>query len=138
VFEETNGSQVEQYDLDDVDDEVTPCDVLRKMAIGDVWPQEVNEDQPSSNEAPPNQANDQDQEDGQNKDDDQDQGVGNDQGGVEQDEDVDDQEKSRSSPPPHPRVRQTIQHDNPVNNILGDIKKGVTTRCRVANFCEHY
>jgi hypothetical protein len=25
-----------------------------------------------------------------------------------------------------------------VNNILGDIEKGVTTRSRVANFCEHY
>jgi hypothetical protein len=64
--------------------------------------------------------------------------VGNDQGGVEQDEDEDDQEESRSSPPPHPRVRQTVQRDHPVNNILGDIKKGVTTRSRVANFCEHY
>jgi hypothetical protein len=25
-----------------------------------------------------------------------------------------------------------------MNNILGDIEKGVTTRSRVANFCEHY
>jgi hypothetical protein len=25
-----------------------------------------------------------------------------------------------------------------VDNILGDIKKGVTTRLRVANFCQHY
>jgi hypothetical protein len=25
-----------------------------------------------------------------------------------------------------------------VDNILGDIKKGVTTRSRVANFCKHY
>jgi hypothetical protein len=25
-----------------------------------------------------------------------------------------------------------------VNNILGDIEKGVTTRSRVANFCERY
>jgi hypothetical protein len=25
-----------------------------------------------------------------------------------------------------------------VNNIVGDIEKGVTTRARVANFCEHY
>jgi hypothetical protein len=49
VFDETNGSQVEQYDLDDVYDEETTCDALRIMAIGDVRPQEVNEDQPSSN-----------------------------------------------------------------------------------------
>jgi hypothetical protein len=31
-----------------------------------------------------------------------------------------------------------VQRDHLVNNILGDIKKGVTTRSRVANFCEHY
>jgi hypothetical protein len=53
VFDETNGSQVEQFDLDDVDDEEAPCDALRTMTIGDVGPQEVNEDQLSSNEAPP-------------------------------------------------------------------------------------
>jgi hypothetical protein len=27
---------------------------------------------------------------------------------------------------------------HPVDNILGDIEKGVTTRSRVTNFCEHY
>jgi hypothetical protein len=35
-------------------------------------------------------------------------------------------------------VHQTIQRDQPVDNIFGDIKKGVTTRSRVANFCQHY
>jgi hypothetical protein len=35
-------------------------------------------------------------------------------------------------------VRQNIQRDHPIDNILGDIKKGVTIRSRVANFCEHY
>jgi hypothetical protein len=139
VFDETNGSQVEQYDLDDVDDEEAPCDALRTMAIGDVRPQEANEDQPYSNEAtPPTQEDDQDQEGEQDEGVDHDQEMDNDQGGVEQDEDEDDQEKSRSSPLPHPRVRQTVQHDHPVNNILGTIEKGVTTRSRVATFCEHY
>jgi hypothetical protein len=38
----------------------------------------------------------------------------------------------------HPRVCQNIQRDHPVDNILDDIKKGVTTRSRVQNFCEHY
>jgi hypothetical protein len=64
--------------------------------------------------------------------------MGDDQGGVEQDEDGDDQDKSKSSPLPHPRVRQTVQRDHPVNNILGAIEKGVTTRSHVATFCEHY
>jgi hypothetical protein len=40
--------------------------------------------------------------------------------------------------PQHPRVHQNVQIDHPVDNILGDIKKGVTTRSRVANFYEHY
>jgi hypothetical protein len=31
-----------------------------------------------------------------------------------------------------------VQRDHLVNNILGDIEKGVTTRSRVAIFCEHY
>jgi hypothetical protein len=62
VFDETNGSRVEQYDLDSVDDEEAPYDTLRTMTIGDVRPQEANEDQPSSNEAtPPTQEDDQDQ-----------------------------------------------------------------------------
>jgi hypothetical protein len=35
VFDETNGSQVEQVDLDELDDEEAPCVVLRNMSIGD-------------------------------------------------------------------------------------------------------
>jgi hypothetical protein len=52
VFDETNGSQVEQVDLDELDDEA-PCVALRNMSIGDVCPKESEEppqaqDQPSS------------------------------------------------------------------------------------------
>jgi hypothetical protein len=130
---------VERYNLDDVDDEEAPCNALRTMAISDVRSQEVNEDQPSSNEAaPPTQEDNQAQEGEQDEGDDQDQEMGNNQGGVEKDEDEGDQEKSISSPLPHPRVRQTVQYDHPVNNILGAIEKGVTTRSRVATFYEHY
>jgi hypothetical protein len=39
---------------------------------------------------------------------------------------------------PHSRVCTTIERDYSVDMILGDINKGVTTRSRVANFCEHY
>jgi hypothetical protein len=39
---------------------------------------------------------------------------------------------------PHPRVHQTIKRDHPMDNILGSIKRGVTTRSRLANFCEFY
>jgi hypothetical protein len=39
---------------------------------------------------------------------------------------------------PHPRVRQSVRRDHPVDNILGSIRRGVTTCSRLANFCEHY
>jgi hypothetical protein len=53
VFDETNGSQVEQVDLDELDDEEAPCVALRNMSIRDVCPKESKEpsqaqDQPSS------------------------------------------------------------------------------------------
>jgi hypothetical protein len=83
--------------------------LLRTMTIGDVRSQEANEDQPCSNEAtPPTQEDDQDQEGEQDEDDDQDHDMDNNQGGVEQDKDRDDQEKLRSSPLPHPTVRQIV------------------------------
>jgi transposase InsO family protein len=62
VFDETNGSQVEQVDLDELDDEEAPCVALRNMSIGDVCPKESEEppqaqDQPSSSirASPPTQ-----------------------------------------------------------------------------------
>jgi hypothetical protein len=66
VFDETNGSQVEQYDLDFVDDEEASCDALQKMTIGDVKPHDPNE--PQASQAPndtttPTQDHDQDKED---------------------------------------------------------------------------
>jgi hypothetical protein len=35
-------------------------------------------------------------------------------------------------------VHQNVPRDYLIDNILGDIEKGVTTRSRVANFLEHY
>jgi hypothetical protein len=39
---------------------------------------------------------------------------------------------------PPTQVRATIQRNHSVDQILSDISKGVTTRSRLANFCEHY
>jgi hypothetical protein len=61
-----------------------------------------------------------------------------DQGGDEDDQDKEDDQEIRDQRLPHPRVHQAIQRDHPVNSILGDIHMGVTTRSRVAHFCEHY
>jgi hypothetical protein len=56
------------------------------------------------------------------------------QGGA-QDNDVMEEEAPQAPPT---QVRATIQRNHPVDQILGDISKGVTTRSRLANFCEHY
>jgi hypothetical protein len=49
VFDETNGSPREQFDLDDIDEDDVPMTAICTMAIGDVRPQEQQErDQPSS------------------------------------------------------------------------------------------
>jgi hypothetical protein len=45
-------------------------------------------------------------------------------------------EEARLAPPT--QVLATTQRNHPVDQILGDISKGVTTRSRLANFCEHY
>jgi hypothetical protein len=70
VFDETNGSQVEQVDLDELDDEEAPCVALRNMSIGDVCPKEPKEptqaqNQPSSSNqaSPPTQDENQAQND---------------------------------------------------------------------------
>jgi hypothetical protein len=76
MFDETNGSQVEQVDLDELDDEEAPCVALRNMSIGDVCPKESEEptqaqDQPSSSmqASPPTQDEDQAQDDEDQEDD---------------------------------------------------------------------
>jgi hypothetical protein len=70
VFDETNGSQVEQVDLDELDDEEAPCVALRNMSIRDVCPKESEEptqaqNQPSSSNqaSPPTQDENQAQND---------------------------------------------------------------------------
>jgi hypothetical protein len=146
VFDETNGSKVEQVDLDELDDEEALCVILRNMSIRDVCPKESEEppqaqDQSSSSmqASPPTQDEDQAQD---NEEEDQDneppQEEDNDQGGDDNDKDKEDEQEVQGQRLPHPRVHQAIQRDHPVNSILGDIHKGVTTRSRVAHFCEHY
>jgi transposase InsO family protein len=132
VFDETNGSQVKQVDLDELDDEEAPCVALRNMSIGDVCPKESEEppqtqDQPSSSiqASPLTQDEDmaQEEEDEDQKDESpQEEDIY--QGGDEDDQDKEDDQEIQDQRPPHPRVHQAIQRDHPVNSILGDIHKG--------------
>jgi hypothetical protein len=101
VFDETNGSQVEQVDLGELDDEEAPCIALRNMSIGDVCPKESEEppqaqDQPSSSiqASPPTQDEDQAQDDeNEDQEDEPPQEEDNDQGGDEVDQDKEDEQE---------------------------------------------
>jgi hypothetical protein len=120
VFDETNGSQKEQVDLDLADVEEALCDSLERMMVDDVRPHDL------SNQAQETFLNvttslaqglDQDNYEEDDKPNDRGQEESNDQGKDEDDED---------------------RGDHPVVNILGDIENGVITRSHVTNFYEHY
>jgi hypothetical protein len=129
VFDETNGSEVEQVDLDELDDEEASCIALRNMSIGDVCPKESEEppqaqDQPSSSmqASPLIQDEDQAQEDeNEDQEDEPPQEEDMDQGGDKDDQDKENDQEIRDQRPPHPRVHQPIQRDHPVNSILSDM-----------------
>ena len=112
MFDETNGSQVEQVDLDEIGDEEAPCITLRNMSIGDVCPKESEEpiqaqDQPSSSmqASPPTQDEDQAQDNGiEDQEDEPPQEEDNDQGGYDDDKDKEDEQEIQGQRPPHPRV----------------------------------
>jgi hypothetical protein len=97
---------------------------MRIMVIVDVRPLE-QQDQPSSSTLvhPPTQDEEQvSQDEGMN------------QWGAHEEKDK--EEEAPQAPPT--QVRATIQRNHPVDQIMGDISKGVTTRSCLANFCEHY
>jgi hypothetical protein len=127
---------MEQVDLDELDDEEAPCVALRNMSIGDVCPKESKEppqaqNQPSSSiqGSPPTQDEDMaQQEEDEDQDNEPPQEEDIDQGANEDNQDKEDDQEIQDQRPPHPRVHQAIQRDHPVNSILGDINKGVTTR----------
>jgi hypothetical protein len=119
VIDETNGSQVEQVDLDELDDEEAPCVALRNMSIRDVCPKEIEEpsqsqaqDQPSSSiqASPPTQDEEQaEEEEDQYEDNEPPQEEDIDQGGYEVDQEKEDEKEIQDQRLPHPRVHQAIQ-----------------------------
>jgi hypothetical protein len=117
VFDETNRSQVEHVDLDELDDEEALCVALRNVSIVDVCPKESEEppqtqDQPSSSiqASPPTQDKDQAQDDeDKDQEDESPQEEDMDQGGDEVDQGKEDDQEIRDQRPPHPRVHQAIQ-----------------------------
>jgi hypothetical protein len=44
---------------------------------------------------------------------------------------------STQEPIDQPRIHHQVAKDHPIDQIMGDISKGVQTRSRVASFCQH-
>jgi hypothetical protein len=125
VFDETNGSPREQVDLDDVDED-DPTAAIRTMVIGDVRPQEQQEqDQPSSSTMvhPPTQDDEQ---------------VPQEEAMIKGEHKKNKLWRKKHHWPLQLKSGQQSKEITPIDQILGDISKGVTTRSRLANFCEHY
>ena len=129
-FDETNGSQEESDNLNDVRGEEL-SKAIKTMAIGDVRPMEVDNDETTMVITSTSTTNVQDHQN-------------------QQDDHVD-SSQDHSPPSPlvthstpthdshtHTRVPQAIAKDHPIDQIVGDISKGVQTRSRIASFCEHY
>jgi hypothetical protein len=111
------------------------------MSIGDVCPKESEEpphaqDQPSFSmqASPPTQDEDQAQDDDDEDQEEPPQEEDNDQGGDAHDQDKEDDEGPR---PPHPSPPSNTTR-SPREHHPQRYSKGVTTRSRVAHFCEYY
>jgi hypothetical protein len=120
----------EEVDLDLIDDEKASCDALQRMTIVDVRPQDPNNQSRKTSPnytTPPVQGFHQDNHEEDIEPNDQGQEESNDQGGDEDDGD-------KAEAPPYPRVRQNIQRDHHIDNILYDIKKGVEDALRDPNW----
>jgi hypothetical protein len=176
TFDESNGSQVEQVDLNVVGNEKPSCEAIKQLAIGDVRPVEAQEEDENQVQAstplegpevtgsaavqtsevprkssevpgtgtetqPPRNFLEVPGSGSSAPQDTLNQQV-NQQGDVQAstsepqaDEDDEDQPLHQPLGPSHPRVHQVIQRDHPVDNILGSIRRGVTTRSHLKNFC---
>jgi hypothetical protein len=120
-FDETMGSQDEKENLDDVRGEELSKE-MKTMAIGDIMPREEDDDEdPSiSIQANPSTSttNDQNQQEGNSSNNDSPQ--------------EDDQMASMTTPSTstqelvdQPRVHHQVAKDHPIDQIMGDISKGV-------------
>jgi hypothetical protein len=175
TFDETDGSQKEQVNVEIVGKEEAPHQAIKKLAIGEIKPVEDEDEDhvvhvdhdPTIHHVPSNghgeasitrniqvgKSNDaqvHSHQDGANNVQAQSQ-LNNEERSEDNPpqahdcdppfdhnhDDEDDGPIQRSTQVPHPRVHPSIQWDHPVDNILGSIRRGVTTHSRLANFCEH-
>jgi hypothetical protein len=128
------GSQDEKENLDDVGGEEL-SKAMKTMAIRDIMPREEDDDEGPSISIQENPStsttNGHNQQEGNSSNIDSSQ--------------EDDQMASMTTPSTstqepvdQPRIHHQVAKDHPIDQIMGDISKGVQTRSRVASFCQHY
>jgi hypothetical protein len=117
-FDETQGSQNEVQNLDDVRDQLS--NAMKNIDIGDIRPRQIDDDgdihiinqsvQIDTNQASSSGSHDEAQNQGQ--------ASGSNQLSILQ--------------------PTNIVRDHPLDQIIGGIQSGVQTQSRLASFCEHY
>jgi hypothetical protein len=128
-FDETNGSQDENKNLDDVGG-VHLRNAMKTMAISEIKPIEVDDD--SMVVIPSSSTMNEEIQQSQHNDEIEDDHV---------------QDILGHAIPPQAttsdfqitsRIHHSIIKDHPPNQIVGDISKGVQTRSHISSFCEHF
>ena len=134
-FDETNGSQEEDENLDDVRGSQL-VNAMKNMDIGDIRPREVIDVEDDKNQVLSNlnvQASGSHEQI---------------QASTSHDKVQDQQQVACSSSQPSDQSNASNQvqvlqptnvaRDHPLDTIIGDISRGVQTRSRLASFCEHF
>jgi hypothetical protein len=127
-FDETNGFQDEDENLDDVKG-TQLANAMKKMDIGDISPREVIEVEEDKDQVPVSGSHDQNQVSSSS-----------------QAQDHQQVASTLSLPNDQPSTRNQVQvlqpssvaRDHPLDSIIGDISTCVQTRSRLASFCEHF
>jgi hypothetical protein len=133
-FDETLGYQDEKENLDDVRGEEL-SKTMKTMAIRDIMPKEEDDDDGLSISIQANPStsttNDHDQQEGYSSNNDSSQEDG-------QMAPMTTPFTSTQEPIDQPRIHHQVAKDDPIDQIMGDISKGVQTRSRAASFGQHY
>ena len=117
-FDETNGSQDDHENLEDVSGSQL-VNAMKSMDIGDIRPRQVIDVEDDKNQvinSPIKQAS----------------------GSQVQDQQVTSSSQPSSSNQAPILQPTNIARDHPIDQIVGDITSGVQTRSRLVSFCEHY
>ena len=130
-FDETNGSQEGDENLDDVRG-TQLVNAMKNMDIGDIRPREVIDVEDDKNQV---LSNSNEQASGSQ---DQSQASASDEKVQDQQQLASSSSQSNASNQMQVLQPTNVARDNPLDSIIGDISRGVQTRSRLASFCEHF